>query len=375
MIAGIDGRLANENKRAGVGRYCEELLRALPGVTSRFQWQVYLDSPPRPEFPNQAHFDFCVLPRAPFWTHRVLGEELRKNTPDAFFSPLSQLPWRCPCPAVVTVHDLAFLDFPTYFPWRKRFPMRLQTAHAVRGASILLADSDSTRRDILRHYAVEPSRIMLAPLACSAGFFESVPDETQARLRAQYQLPAQYVLYVGRIQPRKNLSRLIEAFGLMLKQHPDAPHHLVLAGDAGWMEQGIHRTVAASRLGDRLHFLGHVPEEHLPALISSATALALVSLWEGFGLPVLEAMACGTAVLCSNGSSLVEVAGNAAELTDPHDTEAVAAGLKRLCFNDIHRRALETRGREHARTFSWARTAQTLVQALEQAAASSHKSD
>ncbi len=363
-LIGIDGRLANETQPAGVGRFCTELLAKLPAAAPDFRWRIYLDRPARDGFPSHEAFEFRVLPRRRFWTQRCLAAELRRDSPDLFFSPVMQLPWHCPCPSLVTVHDLAFFAFADQFPWRKRTLMRLHARHVVRNATHLMADSLSTQKDLRNLLKVDSRRITVAPLGCAPQFLQPPSAEAIHVARQQLQLPERFVLYVGRIQPRKNLPRLIEAFARMRERHPELPHHLLIAGSRGWMEGDTYRAAQASPASDHIRFLGYVPADDLPALIAAADALALISLWEGFGLPVIEAMGCGTAVLTSNCSSLPEAAGDAAALVDPCDLEAITAALERLCIDEPYRTDLEQRGQIRATQFSWERTAEKVTQAI-----------
>lgn len=363
-MIGIDGRLANEAQPAGVGRFCAELLAKLPAAAPDFQWRIYLDVPPRKDFPAQDAFEFRILPKGRFWTHRRLAAELQREPPAVFFSPIMQLPWRCPCPSVATVHDLAFIAFADQFPWRKRTLMRMQAYHVARRATHLMADSLSTQSDLERLLKVDTGRITVAQLGCAAQFLQPCSAETLQGVRQWLNLPERFVLYVGRIQPRKNLPRLIEAFARVRERHPDLPHHLILAGAAGWMEQDTYRAAQDSPAREHIRFLGYIPAEDLPALIASADVLALVSLWEGFGLPVIEAMGCGTAVLTSNCSSLPEAAGDAAALADPYDVQAITEALERLCLDEAYRSELERRGRIRAAQFTWERTAEIVARTL-----------
>lgn len=356
----IDGRLANAPQRAGVGTFCTELLRALPEECGEWRLRVYLDAPPRDGFPLDAsQAELVVLPRVRLWTQRALASALEAEPPEAYLSPVPQLPWRCPCPSLAMIMDLAYVTHPEHFTLRQRLQNRLQTRWVVWRATRLLALSECTRRDLARLYAVDPAKTIVT-LAGPAPLFQGaaarVIDPT---------LPTRYVLYVGRLQPRKNIARLIEAFTLVRARNPLLPQHLVIAGDPGWLHDGIYAAGQASPARDFIHFLGFVPENGLPGLIAGADVLALVSLWEGFGLPVIEAMACGTAVLTSNTSALPEVAGDAALQVDPHNTEAIAAGLERLLVDDALRTEVAARGPAQAARFSWGATARRVMQAVE----------
>lgn len=364
-VLGVDARLANAAEPAGVGNYCAELLRAMADRGGEFALRVYLDAPPGADFPVRAsEAEVRVLPRGRFWTQRILGRELRREPPDVFFSPVMQLPWGAGCASVATVHDLAFLDYGEHFTRRARWTARLQARHAVGSARMLIADSGATRADLLRHYRVPAECVRVVYPGCARRFFARPSAGRVQALRDRLGLGNPFVLYVGRLQPRKNLARLIAAFELLCGEHPDLGHDLVIAGGKGWMYEGIFSAAARSRAAGRIRFVGFVPAEELPALYAAADALALVSLWEGFGLPVLEAMAAGTPVLTSDRSSLPEVAGDAAVLVDPEDTGAIASGLYRVLADGTLRESLVAKGRARAGTFTWERSAGQLLDAV-----------
>lgn len=368
MIAlGIDGRLANRDRRTGAGRFCWEVLQALGClVDSGIRLRVYLDQTPLPGFqPPRA--TLITLPAGAFWTHRILARELRDQPPDVFFSPVTQLPVGCPCPSLVSVLDLAVRSHREFFPWQKRMIMRYQTDHAIRHATHLLSISESTARDLKHYYGVGPDRITVAYPGCGENFMDARPAPPGSGTILDT-LPERYVLYVGQVQPRKNLERLMAAYAHVCEQHPDLPHHLVLAGGLGWQNDAIYRAAATSPVAGRIHFLDFVPDAQLPELVAGADVLALVSLWEGFGLPALEAMAAGTAVLASNVSSLPEVVGEAGILVDPLDTRAIAMGLTRLLTDPALRTICEQHGRARAQRFQWEATAQRIADIVRQLA-------
>lgn len=359
MILGIDGRLANAARPAGAGNFCREVIRALVNMAHGMTLRVYIDAPPCAELPVPRE-NVHVLLGGAFWTHRILAGELRRDPPDVFFSPLAQLPLGCPCPALVTVLDLAAWSHADSFPWTKRVMMRAQARYAISRAAHIIAISQCTATDLTRRFGKTDGRVSIAPLGCRDLFFEPAPPEPGTIVST---LPAHYVLYLGQVQPRKNLLRLIEAFGRVVSQHPDLPHHLVLAGGLGWRNEAIYRASSASPAASRIHFIDYLPDSQLPSLVARADVLALVSLWEGFGLPALEAMAAGTAVLASNCSSLPEVVGDAGVLVDPENVGAIAEGLSRLLIDDELRATCTVRGRERAQRFRWENTARVIVDA------------
>lgn len=375
ITVGMDARLANAARRVGVGNYCREVLRALAPMAEKesVRLRVYLDAPPLPGFPELHGAEASVLPRGRFWTQRVLGRELRRRPPDVFFSPALQIPLGCPCPVVATVHDLAYYEFPRHFTRRRLLLARLQSRHAARRADHLIADSEATAADIGRYLHVGSERITVALLAPAARYREPVARDRIDTVRGALGLDAPYILYVGRIQPRKNIKRLIAAFERAMERHPEAPHSLVIAGGKGWLHEGVFERAKRSPLAERIRFTGHVADEYLPALMKGADALALVSLSEGFGLPVIEAMACGTPVITSNCSSLAEVAGDAALLVDPRDVENIAAAIGDLVARHELQEMLRAKGLVRASAFSWETTARRVLDATMAAAGRSPK--
>lgn len=238
--------------------------------------------------------------------------------------------------------------------------MRLQAGHAIRKADHLIAISERTASDVQQRFARAKDKLSVATPGCAARFFEAVSSPAGTILST---LPPRYVLYLGQVQPRKNLLRLMKAFEEAVEAQPDLPHHLVLAGGLGWQNDAIYRAAWTSPLAHRIHFLDYVPDHLVPTLVAGADVLALVSLWEGFGLPVVEAMAAGTAVLVSNCSSLPDVAGDAGLLVDPKDTGSIASGLVRLLLDGQLRNTCVAKGRERARLFRWEETARVIVDA------------
>ena len=358
MILGVDGRLANAAQPAGAGHYCRDVLRALQALPDGPQLRVYLDREARPLFDGWE--DVRVLPQTSFWTHRALADELRREPPDVFFTPVTQLPWRCPCPTLVSVLDLAVRRYPHYFPWRKRMGMALKTRHAVHNADHLIAISEATATDLRCFYDVQNTPITVAHLGVSERYHEA-GNRDLPRPPCLSEIPDAYIIYVGQIQPRKNLVRLINAFEKVCEAHPELPHHLVLAGADGWQPEATHRAVEASLVAHRIHRLGYVPEAELPALMAHADVLALLSFGEGFGLPVVEAMATGTAVLAADSASLPEILGDAGVLVEPTDTAAIAEDMAQLLRDPTLRATCEARGKDRAKQFSWERCARTIA--------------
>jgi glycosyltransferase involved in cell wall biosynthesis len=291
-----------------------------------------------------------------------LPVELVTGWLDAFYSPDFVLPPTLSATrTLLTVHDLSFLHYPDHFvPKLVRYLSRV-VPRSVATADRVLADSEATRTDLIEMVGADPDKVEVLYSGVGARFRpEAEPGEGE-RLREQYDLdPARpYVLSVGTVQPRKNYVRLIRAFAAL---QSDA-HQLVIAGGRGWLFQEV--LTEAEALGDRARVLGFVDDADLPALIRGASLFAFPSLYEGFGLPVLEAMACGVPVVTSNVSSLPEVAGDAALLVDPTDEMELTEALRRGLEDDGLRRGMVSRGLEQAVRFTWERAALQLLSAIE----------
>jgi glycosyltransferase involved in cell wall biosynthesis len=256
---------------------------------------------------------------------------------------------------VVTIHDLTCLRFPQFHPWARRMLFRLGIRRAARVADAIIVPSSATKRDLAAWPAAE-RKIHVIPWAPREQFVPLDSAETR-RVLDRYSLADRgYLLFVGNIEPRKNLLALIEAYNRLRERLRRAPG-LAIAGGAGWKNEVIHRAAAASPFAADIRFLGHVPEPELPAVMNGALGFVYPSFYEGFGLPPLEAMACGTPVITSTRSSLPEVVGEAALLVDPEDRAGLADAMARIVTDDRLREDLRERGLKQAQRFSWEQTA------------------
>jgi len=366
MLIGIDASRATATQRTGTENYSLHLIRALLRLGTDHRFRLYFNQAPANDlFPGGA--EWRVIPFSRLWTHARLSVEMLASPPDVLFVPSHVLPLIHPGRSVVTVHDLGYQYYPEAHTVTQNLYLRWSTRFNARTARRVVADSQATRQDLMRFYDIPGQKIIvvypgrdetLAPVA------ESV---ARAAVRARYGLPGNYLLYVGTLHPRKNLVRLVRAFARLLsaERRPAPDLHLVLAGKKGWLYDEILAEVRRHGLGDRVLLTGYVSGADLPVVLSDALAFVYPSLYEGFGLPVLEAMACGAPVICSNVSSLPEVAGEAALLVDPQDTEAIAAALARIVADEGLRRTLVERGFQQIREFSWQRCARETLQVLE----------
>jgi glycosyltransferase involved in cell wall biosynthesis len=309
------------------------------------------------------------MPWPRLWTHLRLAAELRQHPPDALFVPAHVLPLYCPVPAIVTVHDLGYRYYPQTHRRFDRWYLEWTTRRHTRLAHHIIADSEATRDDLVKFYRANPNRITVVHLGRDESLAPVTDPQVIAATKTQYGIGGDYLLYLGTLQPRKNLVRLVEAFAQMLKEGGSNDNltclKLVIAGPKGWLYDEIFARVQALGLTGRVIFPGYVAEADKPALLSGALAYVFPSLYEGFGLPVLEAMACGTPVLTSNVSSLPEVAGDAALLVDPHDTAAMAHSMASLITHADLRRQLIERGYRQVTRFSWDKAAGQVMETLE----------
>lgn len=355
---GIDASRAAVAKHTGTEAYSLAIIRALLALDTPHRWQLYLRELPPAHWLDSPRDDVVqtvVRPRR-LWTHFGLSGQLRRQPPDRLFVPAHVLPLIHPCPSVVTIHDLGYLHFPHAHPIAQRWYLNWSTRFSARHATALIADSDITRRDLIAHYGVAADKIAVVYPAIDENLKPMRhPSQTGAAL-AKYNLPRKYLLHVGTVQPRKNLARLIEAV--------DTSHTpLVLAGKRGWLADDIY----AKGKAKGVLFLDYVADEDLPALYSSALAYVAPSLYEGFGFTVLEAMACGAPVICSDGGSLPEVAGDAALVVPATDTQALAEAIRRVAADESLRRQMIMLGYRNVARFSWRRAAQQTLEVLENA--------
>jgi glycosyltransferase involved in cell wall biosynthesis len=350
---GIDARKLHD---FGIGTYIRNLLRQLARLDHDTEF-VLLCRPDditalsglganfRPVAEHAGNYSIAEQLRIPL--------ALRREGVTLFHAPHYVLPPLVPCRSVVTIHDCIHLRFPQYLPNRLALTYaRAAISLASRRATRILTVSESSKRDIVRFFGTEPQKIDVIPNSFDERFGIEPPEDEMSRVRERYQLQDQFVLYAGNVKPHKNLERLIDAFHLVRKR--GLGHlKLVLIGDEISKYAALRRAVHRHQLHKYVRFLGYLPEETLAVMYRLAGAFVFPSLYEGFGLPPLEAMASGTPVVTSNVSSLPEVAGDAALLVDPYDPEAIADGIFRVVADEALQREMRRKGLARASQFSW----------------------
>jgi glycosyltransferase involved in cell wall biosynthesis len=294
------------------------------------------------------------------WEQLVLPWSLLHDDADLIHSPAYSTPILSPVPAVVTVHDMSFFRMPETLPDSKGRYLRAATRVAIRLAAAVIAVSEFTKSELVEVLGIDPGRVFVVPNGVSQEFRPAGSDDVDAFVGSA-DLPRPYILSVGTIEPRKNLGTLLTAYSELIGRVPDAPA-LVVAGAPGWGRSDLGAPIEALGLQDRVHVVGHVPSEQLPLLYSGADLFVFPSRYEGFGLPVVEAMACGTPVVASRASSISEVAGDAAALVEPDDVPGWVVEMQSLLAS--RERALDAtvRGAIRASEFTWHRAAQRTLE-------------
>ncbi len=363
MRIGVDASRSVVPQRTGTEGYSWHLLQELPRLGAPHDLIYYFNSPPPAGvFPTGPHLHLCSIPMPRLWTHARLAWEMVTRPPDLLFVPAHVLPWAHPRRSVVTVCDLGYLYYPQAHPLSRRLYLHWGTLYSARSATLVIAISEATRQDLIERYRIPPEKVRVVHLAADSSFHPDIEPERMQQVQARYTLQRPYFLFVGTVHPRKNLAGLLQAFQRVVAQH-SGEVELLIAGKPGWQGEALLRQAS----GLPVRALGYVPGTDLPPLMAGALALTFPSFFEGFGLPVLEAMACGTPVIAARASSLPEVVGDAGLLAGPHDSEEWAEAMLRVAEDTALRDVLRQRGLERAGRFSWQRCARETMAVIEEA--------
>ena len=358
MRIGINA-LATEN-RSGTGRYATELLRHLARLDTENHYSLIIhdDSPLARELKAHPNFHLIKQPRRShlrriWWEQRRLPALIKKQRLDVFHAPAFILPGRSSAATIATIHDLVFIRYPETFGYFRRNYFHWAIPRSAYRAGAIITDSEATRRDLIDLLQVDPDRIHVIPLGVGEEFFETASPDAVEQARSLLHLPEQYILTVGTIEPRKNLVRLIEAYAEAKRRLGRRCPPLVLVGRKGWKYADVFSRIAALNLAGDVIWNDFLADDIVRVVYQHATVFACVSLHEGFGLPLLEAMASGVAVIASNCSSMPEVVGDAGVLVDPLDIRAIADAVVALLRDDDRRAALAAQAHKRAGGFSW----------------------
>ncbi|MEO7142941.1 MAG: glycosyltransferase family 1 protein [Bryobacteraceae bacterium] len=336
--------------------YIRNLLQEFPVLDPQAEFTAYLSMEGAPAWiPGRVAREW--VSKNPF---RRLGfdlpRKLLRSRPDLIHVQYTA-PLYCPVPVVVSVHDVSFLEHPEYFTRFRSLQLRLTVHRTVRSAARVLTPSEFSRQAILDAYGLDPRKVVVVPNGVSSTFRPVLRETALSRIQSRFHIPGPFILTVGDLQPRKNHVGLIRAFEDLLRANPQLPHRLVMVGKNTWYTPEVRRAAAASPVAGRIHFAGFVEDEDLLHFYGACDLFVFPSFYEGFGLPILEAMACGRAVACSNTSAMPEVANAAGLLFDPHSTREMTRAMEDLLLDTELRTRTERLGGHHAALYSWRETA------------------
>lgn len=364
MLIGIDANEANLTaNRVGINEYAFNLLHALYNLKTAHQFVIYLKTPVRDDLPPvRKGWHYRVIPFPGLWTQTRLPWDLytHKPKPDVFLSLTHYAPRFAPMPTVVSIMDLGFLQTPEQFTKKDFNQLKSWTGYSIRQAAKVLAISDYTKKDIQKYYHKDGDKIVVTPLAYNSKLFKHTLD---AEVLVKYAIKKPYILFLSSLKPSKNVDGLIRAFAKLSLQDIPVGTQLVIAGKKAWLYEDLFMLTEELNLQGKVVFTGFVEDGEKPVLMSSASAFVLPSFFEGFGIPVLEAMACGVPVVVSDVASLPEVAGDAGIYVDPTSIDSIAVGIK-TAFSPEGAKFVKL-GSKRVKSFSWDKTARQTLQCLE----------
>ena len=369
MRIAFDARKINRKIRTGIEEYSYHLLKNLLEIDSQNDYVLYFDTPPSDKLTAElsaGKATSVVLPFPPSpvpWVTFALPMHLQfsRFRPNLLFMPVHYIPPVCPSKLIFTAFDAVFDHFGTISRWAHTVLLRI----AINRSRQILAISHATQNDLIKHFRGDPNKITVTPLGYDPAVFHNCYTTIDRQeVLAKYNLDADYILYCGTLQPRKNVVRLVEAFSLLNRQI-GFPQRLVLVGKQGWGFREIYRRVQELELEDRVVFTGYVPSQDLALLMNSTSLFVFPSLYEGFGIPLLEAMACGAPIVTSNISSMPEVVGDAGILIDPCNVQELADAMGQILGNPNLALIMKEKGIARAKLFSWRKTAEQTLQVFE----------
>jgi len=370
MLIGYEAS-ALQGRKSGVGYYTENMLASVMRAAPQHRYMLFSNRDMREgwkQLASETVHSERLFPVRAVWMQAVLPGTLRRVQPDLCHFTNYLAPLAMSCPYIVTVYDMTVFITPRLHRFKKLVLDRTLIPRVARKAGAIITVSNSARKDILRYLKVPKEKVRVVMGAASPAFHPITDPALLEAVRARHGLHKPYILYVGTIEPRKNLPRLVLAFANLKKR--GLPHKLVIVGQSGWHTEPIYAEIERLGLKSEVIFTGYVPFEDLPAIYTMAEAMAFPSLYEGFGLPVIEAMACGTPVVTSRSSSLIEVAGDAGLLVDPLSVEELEDALHRVLNDPALRADMRHMGLERASNLTWEHTAQATLEVYDKVLAS-----
>jgi len=374
----INGLLLND-KFAGVQYYAENLIKALSVANNQsLEVNVLLSKNYKGNLKasNILNIDNLLIDTSNriqriTFEHFRLAKYYKQHHFQLYHAPGYILPYFWNSPSVVTIHDLIALEYPEFCQRESVIYFNLFLPRSIKKATKIIAVSNKVKNDIINHFRILPDKIEVIYHGIDERYKKNQSEDILTRIRNKYQLPKQFLLFVGNIEPKKNLERLIDAF-YQLKQQTEIKHKLVLVGKNGWKYKSLYDSIYRLKLDSEILFTGYVPQEDLPSIYSLADIFVFPSLYEGFGIPPLEAMACETPALVSNQGALPEITGNNCLQVNPYDVNDIAKGIYTLLTNECLKKKMIENCKKWIKDFTWERAANQTMQVYEEVLSKYH---
>jgi glycosyltransferase involved in cell wall biosynthesis len=371
MLIGIDGNEANIANRVGVNQFAFHLLWGMyesvdNSNDENLKFRIFLAEPPLSDLPPENDWwKYEVFGPKFLWTRTGLVKRLYlgKPKPDIIFSPSHYGPGFSPIPSITSIMDLGFLHSPEQFTRIIYWQLKHWTRRSVKQAARIITISNFSKQDIIDTYKIPAEKITVAYPGYEIKSQKGVEKNLEI-VKKKYDLPKKYILYLGTLKPNKNIDKLIRSYKLLITNYELKDTCLVIAGKKGWLYEDLFNLVREKDLEDRVIFTGFVEDEEVQPIMAGAEVFVMPSYWEGFGIPVLEAMAAGTPVVCSDQASLPEVAGEAGLYVNPDEPEDIAEKINRVLTDDKLRKDLIQSGREQVKKFSWDKCSQKILKTI-----------
>lgn len=365
----IDGKEANVPQRLGSGQVAFEVIKNIEKLDKKNDYTILLPTPPMDDMPKERdRFKYKILKPNRLWTRIALPLNLlfSKEKPDVFYTPTHYVPQFSNVKRVVTIFDLSYLHFPQMFTKKDLWQLSSWSKFSIFNSKHIITISKASKQDITKQYKIPSSKITVAYPGFNSQIFKPISDKNKIdQVKQKYGIVGNYIIYTGTIQPRKNLLRLIDAFEKIENLKLVIVGKTTGQGRNGWMFDDIVKRPKKIGIEDKVIFTGFAPESDLPLLINGATAFVLPSLWEGFGIPVVESMACGTPVIVSNVSSLPEIVGDAGLLINPKSTTQIEQAIRTISTDKKLNLRLSRRGITQSQKFSWTKCTKEIIKVLE----------
>lgn len=345
--------------RVGSGEISFEVLKNLYTLDKRNNYKIFLPIKPTSDMPTEREgWEYIILPNQKLWTATALTKRLfsKKDKLNVFFSPTHYLPLYVGCPSMVSILDLSYIHFPQLFNSKDMYQLKLWGRYSANKASKVFTISEASKNDIINYYKLPSSKVSVIYPG-----IKEMQSKSSINIKDKYKIEREYILFVGTLQPRKNIVRLIESMSELKDKYVE----LLIVGKKGWMFEEILDAPKKYGVEDRVRFLENVSDEDLPFLYKKAACFVLPSLYEGFGLPVLEAMQNGCPVITSRVSSLPEAGGEAAVYINPLDTLDIAAKIDKVVSDPDLRKKMTEKGYDQVKKFNWEKTAEETLKVLE----------